>query len=37
VKDLERLAFNGNLSKIKSGFNMIFGDKAEKRTYIFFV
>ena len=30
----KHLGFNINLSKIKSGFNMSFGAKAEQRTYI---
>ena len=32
----KHLAFNGNWSEIKSGFNMSFGDRAEQRTYICF-
>ena len=33
----KHLAFDGrNLSKLKSGFHMSFGDKAEQRTYIMF-
>ena len=30
----KHLVFNGNLLKIKSGFNLSFGDKAEQLTYM---